>query len=80
MSKGKSQEDEVYYYMLTHETITQKDANTFGCARLAAVIHKMKKNLEIPIGSRLICYRKESGRPGRYSEYWLLYKNDSATN
>lgn len=80
MANGKSQDDEVYYFMLSHEKITQADANTFGCARLAAVIHRLDKLFGIPIGRRLVHYTKTDGRHGKYSEYWLLYKNESATN
>lgn len=80
-NNNSTQVEEIYEYMLNHDFINQAIATEkFRCSRLAAIIHLMKKKLGIQIESKLIFYRKESGRLGRYSNYWLKYKNDDATN
>lgn len=81
MTKGiPSQEDEIFAYMLSHDKINQMIATQeFGCTRLSAIIYNMKK-AGIGVCSELVFYTKKNGRLGRYSNYWLMYKNDAPTD
>lgn len=72
--KNNSQCRMILLIMDIHGSITQQDAYKFGCARLPARIHDLRK-AGFPIGKKMETGKNQFGHTTNYARYFLEVNN-----
>lgn len=73
--KFTTQESQILAALERGERLTPADAlNRFGCFRLAAIIHKLKRKGH-PISSIRTCVRARDGHRAHVATYWMDFSH-----